>query len=498
MASVFEKLVGFLMLPFYAHIFKVEGYGVISMIDTSLSVLTIFFAGNVHTAIIRIYYAQQTAEKKKNVIGTAILLVWGVGSALILIPVVFCSPISKFILGTSEYAILFALGLCIFVIQMAGHSASAFLIIKQKSLIFSTIGLLIAIIAICLNILLVIILDVGLIGIFITSIITAFIKTAAFHFAAIRENGLKYDRKIAVELLRFQLPLLPGETISFLGRQAERILVRVMIGLEGLGILEMAYKFPPLLNLFITFPFTRAWRTKSMEIAGRENAPMIMGDMFTRYFFFIVFTGLLFVINIQDVLCLLTPQEFWPAARIANVEVVTTILFGCTSYFSFGILFQKKTKIISNIKLTVVPLKIAISFLAIRKWGIAGAAYSALFIEAITFMLISRKSQKLYRINYESKKICVIICISTALIIVLYNRSYLDFLPAIYLREYLFPLIDGILRASPIVAWKSGKLVAILGTKQEYLISLIINSTLCLSYFGVMPFIFKKTIEGRS
>ena len=49
------------MLPFYAHIFQAEGYGVLAMIETSLGVLTILLAGGFQTAILRIYHEQKSS-----------------------------------------------------------------------------------------------------------------------------------------------------------------------------------------------------------------------------------------------------------------------------------------------------------------------------------------------------------------------------------------------------------------------------------------------------
>lgn len=84
----------------------------------------------------------------------------------------------------------------------------------------------------------VIILDSGLIGIFITSLVNAILGSIIFHWIAIRHNGMGYDPNILRKLLKFQVPMMPAELISYASRQADRFLVRFFINIQGVGILE--------------------------------------------------------------------------------------------------------------------------------------------------------------------------------------------------------------------------------------------------------------------
>jgi O-antigen/teichoic acid export membrane protein len=289
MANVLGGLASFLLLPFYAHLFRAEGYGVMALIDTSLGMFTVLLSGGLQTAIIRIYHEETISSQKSLTIATGIRFVWCLAFLLAVVPIVFSRPLSEFLFGTAQYSSLIVLALITFVIDVAGQSASAVQIIKQQSVLFSSIGLGRLIVGLSLNIWLVVILQVGLIGFFLSSLVTAVLNSAAFHFMAIKEHGFGFDRRIAEKLVKFQLPLVPGEVIGFVGRQADRVQVRALVGLEGVGILEMAYKFPPLLNLFINIPFRRAWNTKSMEIAEQDGAPEIIASMFTRFLYLNMF-----------------------------------------------------------------------------------------------------------------------------------------------------------------------------------------------------------------
>jgi len=419
--TVVAKLAGFLLLPIYAHYFQTEGYGVMGMIDTSFGVLSIIITGGFQVGILRIFHESATGQRSRT-LSTGVLLVWGIGLCLIAIPFVFSGFFSRLLFGTPEYSLILMLALISFVIDTAGKSASTSLIISDRSILFSAIYTGQLILGLLLNIWLVVILKVGLIGIFLSSLISASVASAIFHYLAIRQHGSSFDTNCARLILAFQLPLIPGQIISFIGRQTERVLVRLQLGLGGVGILEMAYRFPPMINFLLTIPFYRAWQTKSFEVADEPDAPVFMGEMFSRFLFLIVFAALLLGVAIEGILKALTPPDFWPAIRVTQIEAVTTILVAATRFTSFGLNYAKKTSVFSIVQSILAPVKIAVAYLLISHFGLAGAAFSALIIEIVSFLILTNRSQNLYRIRYQYFEIGLLLVSAAAIFMAIEGR----------------------------------------------------------------------------
>jgi len=88
-ANVLGGLASFLLLPFYAHLFGAEGYGVMALVDTSLGMFTVLLSGGLSMAIIRIYHEEEDPSQKSLSIGTGIRLVWCLGFLLAVVPIVF-------------------------------------------------------------------------------------------------------------------------------------------------------------------------------------------------------------------------------------------------------------------------------------------------------------------------------------------------------------------------------------------------------------------------
>ena len=288
-------------------------------------------------------------------------------------------------------------------------------------------------------------------------------------------------------ILAFQLPLIPGQIISFIGRQTERILVRLQLGLGGVGILEMAYRFPPMINFLLTIPFYRAWQTKSFEIADEPDAPAFMGEMFTRFLFLIIFAALLIAVAIEGILKALTPPDFWPAIRVTQIEALTTVLVAVTRFTSFGLNYAKKTGVFSVVQSILAPIKIVVAYILISHFGLAGAAISALLIEIISFLVLTNRSQRLYPIEYQFFQIGLLVVAATIVFTVI-ERQLVP-----YYAEMLNLTTDmlGVFVANDFVAVRlfdiDGDTLQIIRERIPALGRAILNLVLAATLFAVFP-----------
>jgi len=486
-ATVMGRLISFVMLPFYANIFHAEGYGVIGLIDMTLGMLTIMFAGGAHATILKIYH-EESEEKKGLVIGTAIRLIFGLALVALLVPMSFSAQLSRVLLGGDHFALCFFLSMVAFVIDVGGQSASVTMIVKQQSILYSVVNLVRLLVGLFLNIWLVLILEVGLVGVFITSLVTAVCASGAFLFVALKEHGIGYDKQMARRLLRLHLPLLPGDVVSFISRQSDVYLTRFLIDLRSVGILEMAYKFPPLLNLFIAIPFSRAWRSKAIELAEHDQeAPRIIARMFAKCFFMMVFGGIVLAVSIQDLLKIMTPPEFWEAAHIARIEIVTTIVACTNSLFIFGLQFRKRTGIVSAIKIATAILRFPLACFMIGAFHLAGAAYSGLIVESIASLAFLNQSQKHYRINYEYPKLLIIASYGILTYFVIINNAVSQLFDLASIRQLVTEIVAGVVGYVPLTGGGSEKLLKIVMDRQDSVFALIINICCSAMFLIAVP-----------
>lgn len=490
------RMISFVMLPFYAHILRDTGYGVIGMIDAALVFLSSLMGFQFQGALIRIYHEETDAQRKKLVVPTGSLLS-GVITLVLVTPAALLSrPISNLLLGSSEYWHLICIATASFTLQMVGLSAQTILVVQQRSVAFSLISVVRMVTGISLNVLFVVILRWDLTGYFIAGFCSTVLATAITCIIAFRSCGYGFDRTVARAILAFQLPLIPGSITNFVSRQIERVLVRFQIDISTLGVLEMAYKFPVLLNLLVIIPFMRTWDTKRTEIADEPGAPLRIGQMFSYFLFLAMACGLLLAVNIRTVLMILTPPEFWDAFYVARIEILRVIFMGCFLYLRFGLYYAKRTGTLARIQIVTSTIKVGLSYILISQWGLFGAAWSGL--SAAVMMTISGYvlGQRHYRMSIEWRKVFFIVAAATTLFVAI------DSIKTETIETWFGPMLatlqNGLigLQDSWIGTWKNGKLLDILTTKMTLVLDLVIRTVIALGYFLIVPIVHVET-QGR-
>lgn len=494
LAAVLGKLISFFMLPFYAHILQDIGYGVIGMVETTLAFLMSLMAYGARGGIIRLYH-QYPEEKKARVISTGWQVVGGVTAAIVLLLVLVSRPLSRGLLGSDSYAILLVMALVGFALELTGQAAASLLLIRRRSVFFSAVGLLRLFVGLGLNIWLVVILRWDLFGYFLSSLVTSLVSNGIFIGHALRQCGRGFDREIARDLVRFQLPLVPGNLASFAARQAERILVRFQLDLASVGILEMGYKFPALIGLLVNQPFMRSWNTTRTELAesGDPGAPRHIGQVYTFYLAVALFAALLIAVNIRTVLELLTPEQFWPAYRIARVEALTAVLTGSYMHLSFGLFYAKDTPTMAKLRGGMAVLKVGLSVLFISLWGLYGAAFSACASAALLLGIGGWLAQRRYAVAWEWRKIAVVAGTALLFFLVLTRWNLRPLAAWRWLEGTALPHSVELLSRTFLGTWKEGKAIRLLTERSALMADFLLRTALCLPYLAIIPVLHYET-----
>lgn len=487
------RVIGLFMLPFYAHILRGHGYAVIGMLDVGLGFLLSLLAYGMQRSIIRLYHDQVEPRRKKEVVSTGVILIGGV-TALVTLPLIALSkPISTLLVDDGGLYPLTIMALLGFNFDMWGHAAAGWLVVRSRSTQLAWLSLLRVFLGLSLNIYLILILNLGLEGYFLSSMITSFISGSILVYIAFRGCGRRFQPGIARSIRDFILPLVPGAVASWIGRQAERVLAKVLINLESVGILEMGYRFPMLISMVVIQPFMRSWETRRYEIAEEPDAPETIARMFTYFMFMLVWVGLMIAVIVKPLLVILTPPEFHISYRIAQVETLTVILLGANFHLIFGLVYAKDTPTISKLRIIVSGLKVVLSWVFISTWGLFGAAFSALVTGAIHLGLVFHFSQKRYHLPLEWNTLAVIGLAGGGFFLALNNWDFASTTAFRVLDGDFIPWLQEGLQATPLGAWKDGKLVTALDQGSQALAEVLLKGASAAAFIILLPLIHRPT-----
>jgi O-antigen/teichoic acid export membrane protein len=492
-AAVASRLVGFIMLPLYAHVLRGHGYAVIGMLDVGIGFLLSLLVYGMQGVTIRLYHDEKDPVRKPWVVSTGVILIGAVTAVLSVPMIIFSKPLAGLLIDDSSLYRLVILALLSFNFEMVGSAASSWLLIRSRSIQMTVLSLLRLILGLSLNVYLILIKGMGLDGYFISVLSVNILSCVVFVAICFRECGWKYDPYTARKIQHQLLPLIPGSLASWIGRQAERVLVKGMINLNSVGILEMAYKFPILISMIVVTPFMQAWNTRRFEIADEPGAPQTISRMFTYFVFILIWFGLIMAVLIKPVLEILTPPEFHLAYRIARVEIVTLIFQGAQLHLVFGLAYVKDMALISKLRTVAAAAKVLLSWFFIANWGIYGAAFSAAVMGAVSMMMDYHYSQKRYYLPLEWRTLGICAVTASGLFLMLVHWEVSTTAAFTWVDGQVLPWLRGGLEHTFLGTWKDGKALLALTERSEAIAEILLKGPLAAAYVVVLPAIHGPT-----
>lgn len=492
-AAVASRLVGFIMLPFYAHILRGHGYAVIGMLDVGIGFLLSLLVYGMQGVTIRLYHDEKDPARKPWVVSTGVILMGAVTAVLSVPMIIFSKPLAGLLIDDVSLYRLVILALLSFNLEMIGSAASTWLLLRSRSAQMAALSLLRLILGLSLNIYLILIKGMGLDGYFISALAVNVLSCVVFVAICFRGCGRKYDPDTARKFQRLVLPLVPGSLASWVGRQAERVLVKGLINLNSVGILEMAYKFPILISMIVVTPFMQAWDTRRFEIADEPGAPQTIARMFTYFTFILIWFGLIMAVVIKPVLQVLTPPEFHLAYRIARIEIVTLIFQGAQFHLVFGLAYAKDMALVSKLRTGAAAAKVLLSWFFIANWGIYGAAFSAAVMGAVAMMMDFHFSQKRYHLPLEYPTLGICAATAGGLFLWLVHWDVTATAAFTWVDSQVLPWLQGGLEHTFLGTWKDGKVMLALTERSAPIAEILLKGPLAAAYIVVLPAIHGPT-----
>src|SRR5689334_13203728 len=94
MGTVLAKALGFIMLPLYTHYLSPRDYGILEILDLTMTLIGMFLNMGITAALLRYYNIHKSSSERHKVVATAFLFVIGTGVAAWLLAALFARPIT--------------------------------------------------------------------------------------------------------------------------------------------------------------------------------------------------------------------------------------------------------------------------------------------------------------------------------------------------------------------------------------------------------------------
>lgn len=399
--NVLNKIIPFLLLPVITRLLKdPSDFGVYDMYNLIIGFGSPLVMLGMYDAMFREYFEKEEQKYKYNVTTTAqriVLFTSIIGSTILL---AFNKTFSMIFFGAVKYSNIVACSAIALLISTNSTIIAAPTRIQNKRKVYIVSGLLHSTSYYLLAILL-IYLGYSYFGLIYANIITAAILLLFFLTLNSKFFNLgKFDKKIANELFRIGLPLLPTFLIYWVYNSMDRIMITNMLGTTELGIYSIGSKIAHI-SQFIYTAFAGGWQYFAFSTM-KDKDQVQLNSRVAEYLGSISFASL-FVLYpfIKVIFNLLFTEAYLQGYKVVPYLFLSPLLLMIFQVIGNQFLVVKKSYW-STISLSLgAVINVLLNVLFIPKIGAEGAAIATLigYMVSVIMVCIIAYNMKLMEIS---------------------------------------------------------------------------------------------------
>ena len=398
---VLGRAASFLLIPVYTHYLSTPDYGEMEILNLVSMIAAMLLAFGLPTTVMRFYYATDDSKEKKHTVATAMLFSLAVGGSVAALVMIYATPISRILLGTSQQGMLVRLMAATFFFAYTSDIAWVYLRAKQKSSLYVVLTQASFLGAMILNIYFVASRKMGVAGTFWGSAIASGTIGIILICLTLREVSFHFSPSKLKGMLRFGTPLIFIWVAAFVLNYSDRFFLQRFANLAAVGVYALAYKFGYILSLLVVQPFQLMWEPESYEIAKREGAERIFPRIFLLYATILIIIAFSMSLFIREVFDVLVDARYYSAYRMVPLIAYAYVIQGAGLFFEAGLLIQKKSRAIAVVGLLSTFACITLNFLLISRWNAWGACLATTISFVILSLLTYFFSQRHYPLDCD-------------------------------------------------------------------------------------------------
>lgn len=407
--SMLTKAIPFITLPIITRLLPdASAYGIADMFILINSFGTAIAILGMYDAIFREFFEdKENLEYQKKVTSTGMIIVLCSSAIMVILTLIFNRRITILLFKNTEYQRLVILSA--FAIGIAGTSSiiAAPTRMRNNRKIYLYTGISFPILGFMIT--------YGLIkleytyeAIVYSNLVMSLISLIIFYILNRGDFKLKlFDKKIAKELFKIGLPLLPTFLIYWIYNSMDRVMINRILGSTELGIYSVGAKVASISQLVYT-AFAGGWQYFAFSTM-RDKDQVELNSKIFEYLGIISFSLVIIAQPfVKPVFNLFFTGEYIKGWQVFLYLFLSPLILMLFQIIANQVIIIKRSYL-STISLSLgAVLNIGLNYTLIKNYGISGAALSTLlsYILSVLFMSLICCKYKLLKIKNRFKVIC--------------------------------------------------------------------------------------------
>lgn len=405
-SGIITSFIGVFLIPLYTKVFNPEDYGIIALLNSLQSVVTILIIFGMDNSFGVWYWDNPTDEGRAMAVSNWFFFSLSFGFVVALLLGFSSYYIAMFVLGNSALyplVILFAINIFLASTQKL---LNIWFRMRRKPVQAVSFNLFISLLTIGLTVWFVLVQHVGIPGIYYSVCTTSFISLAITFIILKKYISIKFIRVDELrKMVKFSLPLVPTGLIFWvMGAATPYFINFLMHNKAEIGLYQIGSTAASLLGLG-TFAFFQAFTAYALSISKEEHAKNIYAKILEYYMYIGMSCALVLGLLAKFILHLFTNEKYIAANIVIGILAFNVIISGIVQVVSIANLLAKDNKPIAKSALYSVLITIAGYFTLIPLLGKEGAAIAVCLGNLATAIYVTIEAQKLYFVPYHFSRI---------------------------------------------------------------------------------------------
>ncbi|MCP4614542.1 MAG: oligosaccharide flippase family protein [Planctomycetes bacterium] len=405
LSGVLGRSASLLLVPLYLQFLSPTDYGVLAIISVTTSFLLALLQLSMKSAVFRFYLDADTDKEKILISSTAFFLVVGISVAVLGVLGMNADILATILLDASAFSLLFQLAFVRLLLSNIQAIPLALFRARGQAIRYVFVSLVGLVVSLLSSVFLVAVLQMGLTGVMLGTLIGAVVATLITLPEIIKSIHFTFSVNLSKRLLRFAIPLVFGAVPVMLIDMIDRYFLNWLSTTEQVGIYTLGYKFGMMTKLFLVVPFALAWAPFAISIKDRSNARQTY--QLAMIYFLLIGTALTLFISLPSryVITWLAPEEFYSAWTVVPLVSVAYVVYGTFVILNVGVYLTRDTKFVTYSALAGLGINVGLCLFLIPMWGMMGAAWATVMAYLTMSLLMWRFSRRLYPLSFDGWRI---------------------------------------------------------------------------------------------
>jgi O-antigen/teichoic acid export membrane protein len=410
LGGIASQALGILLVPIYARQLGVSNYGVLAVVNTTLSLTTMIATLALPQAFFRSYLkeARTDAERRSVLEATwGLRLVLSFGFALLF--AALAVPLTALIFSSQQrLPLLLLIGPIVF-FDTINLVPLSFLRGERRAGAYAALAFFRAIFGTILILVFVVVLNQGVLGVLIGSGVSAACAAGIGVAILARTASVRpvIDPRLWRYMVAFSLPLVPASVAAWTLSLSDRYIIGAVQGFQAVGIYAAGYTIGLVMNALVIQPFGLAWGAAYWEFAREANAPRIISRAMTLFIVVACIPALGLSLFGTDAMRLLLSPGFEPGRYVIPFSAFGYLCYGIYSIAATGINVASQTRWLPFVVAAAAIANLVVNLVGVPAFGYIAAAYSTFFSYGLLALLTGLVAQRYYPVPWDYARILV-------------------------------------------------------------------------------------------